>query len=47
MLCSLYLNKIMTMRDKDYDLIRKHLETETMMINKTMTKNLDLPYLKK
>jgi len=44
---SLYLNKIMTIRDKDYDLIRKHLETETMMINKTMTKNLDLPYLKK
>jgi len=44
---SLYLNKIMTIRDKDYDLIRKHLETETIMINKTMTKNLDLPYLKK
>ena len=44
---SLYLNKIMTIRDKDYDLIRKHLNTETMIVNKTMTKNLDLPYLKK
>jgi site-specific DNA-methyltransferase (adenine-specific) len=44
---SLFLNKIITIRDRDYELIREHLETETMMINKTMTKNLDLPYVKK
>ena len=43
---SLFLKKIMTIRDKDYESIKNSLETKTMMINKKMVKKLDLPYIR-
>jgi site-specific DNA-methyltransferase (adenine-specific) len=42
---SVYLNKIMTIRDKDYGYIKELLETKKLKINEEMFKQLTLPYI--
>jgi site-specific DNA-methyltransferase (adenine-specific) len=43
---SVFLNKIVTLRDRDYERIRGFLKTDEMTINRRLTKELTLPYTK-
>ncbi|MGI0141247.1 MAG: DNA-methyltransferase [Candidatus Micrarchaeales archaeon] len=44
---SLYLNKVITIRQKDYDAVAPHLISTEQRINKDKTKTMKLPLIKK